>query len=78
MAKFLTREEIVRTTDKIIEEADRELILISPYIKPDDATKNLLKDKRRATAIHVIYGKKELNSKERAFLDSLGIKPLAC
>ena len=75
MAKFLTREEIVRTTDKIIEEADRELILISPFIKPDDATKNLLKDKRRATAIHVIYGKKELNSKERAFLDSLGIKP---
>ena len=75
MATFLTREEIVRTTDKIIEEADRELILISPFIKPDDETKNLLENKRRVTAIHVIYGKKELNSKERAFLDSLGIKP---
>ena len=75
MAKFLTREEIVRTTDRIIEEAKRELILISPFIKPDDETKDLLKDKRRATEIHVIYGKKELNPKERSFLDSLGIKP---
>ena len=75
MAKFLTREEIVRTTDKIIEEADKELILISPFIKPDDATRNLLKDKRRATKIFVIYGKKQLNPKESSFLDSLGIKP---
>lgn len=46
MATFLTRKGIVFHLDRIIEEADRELVLISPYIKADDETKNLLKDKR--------------------------------
>ena len=36
MATFLTREDIVSHLGKIIEEADRELVLISPYIKADD------------------------------------------
>ena len=48
MATFLTREDIVYHLGKIIEEADRELVLISPYIKADDETKNLLKNKKRA------------------------------
>ncbi len=73
MAEFLTRKGIVYYLDKIIEEADRELVLISPYIKADDETKNLLKAKTRATTIHVIYGKKELKPAEKSFLDSLGI-----
>ncbi len=74
MAEFLTRKGIVYHLDRIIEEADKELILISPYIKADDETKSLLKNKTRSTAIHVIYGKSELNPKEKAFLDSLGIR----
>lgn len=74
MARFLTRKGIVYHLDKIIEEADRELVLISPYIKADDETKNLLKNKTRATTIHVIYGKKELKPAEKSFLDSLGIR----
>ena len=73
MAEFLTRKGIVYYLDKIIEEANRELVLISPYIKADDETKNLLKAKTRATTIHVIYGKKELKPAEKSFLDSLGI-----
>ena len=73
MATFLTRKGIVFHLDRIIEEAHRELVLISPYIKADNETKDLLKDKTRATTIHVIYGKKELNPAEKSFLDSLGI-----
>lgn len=74
MAEFLTRHGIVHYLNKIIEEADSELVLISPYIKADDETKAILKDKKRSTQIHVIYGKKELSASERAFLDALGIK----
>ena len=74
MATFLTREDIVYHLGKIIEEADRELVLISPYIKADDETKNLLKNKTRATTIHVIYGKKKLKSSEKSYFDELGIK----
>ena len=73
MATFLTRKGVVYHLDKIIEEADRELVLISPYIQADDTTKSLLKDKTLATTIHVVYGKKELKRKEKDFLDSLGI-----
>ena len=74
MAKFLTRKGIVYHLDRIIEEAERELVLISPYIKADDDTKDLLKNKTRDTTIDVIYGKKELSPSEKSFLDSLGIK----
>lgn len=74
MAQFLTRKGIVYHLDRIIGEAEKEIILISPYIRADDETKELLKDKRRNTAIHVIYGKKELRADEKSFLDSLGIK----
>ena len=74
MTTFLTRKGIVYHLDKIVEEANSELVLISPYIKADDETKNLLKNKTRTTAIHVIYGKKELKPAEKSFLDSLGIR----
>ena len=74
MATFLTRKGIVHHLDRIIDEADEELILISPYIKADEETKGLLRDKTRATAIHVIYGKKELMPSEKSFFDSLGIR----
>ncbi len=74
MAEFHTRKGIVFHLDRIIDEAAKELVLISPYIKADDETKELLKDKTRRTAIHVLYGKKELNKKEQSFFESLGIK----
>ena len=76
MATFLTREGIVYHLGKIIEEADRELVLISPYIKADDETKNLLKNKTRATTIHVIYGKKKLKSSEKPTSTNSASRPL--
>ena len=74
MATFLTREDIVYHLGKIIEEADKELVLISPYIKADDETKNLLKNQKRGTTIHVIYGKKKLKPSEKSYFDELNIK----
>ena len=73
MATFHTRKGIVYHLDKIIEEAARELILISPYIKADNETKDLLKNKTRGTTVQVVYGKKELKPSEKSFFDSLGI-----
>ena len=74
MAEFYTTQGITVHLKKIIDEADAELILISPYIKADSETKDLLKDKKRTTTIHVVYGKKELRKDEKDFLDALGIK----
>ena len=74
MAKFYIRKGIVRHLENIIEEAEEELILISPYIKADDEIKRLLRNKTRATSIYVIYGKKELNSREKDFFDGIGVK----
>ena len=74
MPTFLTREGIARHLHKIIEEATRELVLISAFIKVDDETKNLLRNKKHGTAIRVIYGKRRLRHEEKDFLDSLSIK----
>ena len=74
VAKFLIRRGIVKALDRIIEEAETELILISAFIKPNDDTKSVL-EKAKAKSIHVVYGKKELKRSEQAFFSSLGVYP---
>ena len=74
MAEFLTTEWITHHRDKIIEEAKRELVLISPYIKSADATKELLRNTKRAISIDVLYGKKELTTTEKEFFERHSIK----
>ena len=74
MAEFLTRLDIVDDLHRIIKEAEKELILISPYIKADEDTKNLLEGKTRATTINVVYGKEELHPKEKSWFDGLSIR----
>ena len=77
MAEFLARRHgIVHHLHKIIEEAKKELILISPYIRADDETKDLLTDKTRATSIHVVYGKEELHPKERSWFAGRSIRTI--
>ena len=73
MAEFLTRHGIVHHLHRIIEDAEKELVLISPYIKADETTKELLKETKRSTKIHVVYGKEKLRSKEEGFLKDLSI-----
>ena len=74
MAEFLTRHGIVHHLHKIIKEAETELVLISPYIKADDDTKELLKETKRSVRIDVVYGKKELQQREKSFIEGLSIR----
>ena len=73
MAEFLTRHGIVHHLHRIIKGAEKELILVSPYIKADEVTKELLKETKRSTRIHVVYGKKELQPGQKNFLKGLSI-----
>ena len=59
---------------RIIEEAEKELVLVSPFIKADEETKELLGEQKRSTVIDVVYGKRELSLAEKRFLEGLGIK----
>ena len=74
MATFHTRESIVQYLDKIIEEADRELVLISPYIKLDETIKVLLENKKRGIDIDVICRENKLKPNEFSFLNQLRIR----
>ena len=80
MATFLTTDGIVRGIDRIIQEANRELVLISPYINLDSETKKLLTKVKGTTEKHVIYGKnygntrKSLSKQDLDFLGSLNFK----
>ena len=73
MAEFLTRHGIVHHLHRIIDKAEKELVLISPYIKTAEETQELLKETKRSTTINVIYGKEKLRSKEESFLKGLSI-----
>ena len=75
MAEFLTRKGIVYHLDRIIREAEKELVLISPYIKADNDTKDILKNQKRSTKIHVIYGKTRLKPAEKSFFNDISIEP---
>ena len=74
MAEFLARRHgIVHHLHRIIEGAEKELVLISPYLKADEDTKELLRETKRSTTINVVYGKEKLRSKEETFLKDLSI-----
>ncbi len=75
MAEFLTRKGIVYHLDRIISEAEKELVLISPYTNADDETKDILKNQKRSTKIHVIYGKTRLKPAEKSFFNDISIEP---
>ena len=74
MADFLTREGIVQHLESIIEEAKREVILISPYIKLDKHIQELLGGQKRNVDIHVVYRENKLKPNESRFLERHGIK----
>lgn len=61
MAKFLTGPALIAALHNILEEAETELILISPYIKLHDSVRfALLSHKNKyGLAITVVYGKNE-------------------
>ena len=79
MAKFIKNSEINSELEKLIENADSQLILISPFIKMHDRVKSLLKRKieNPQLEVTVIFGKnpenkeKSINAEDLSFLKEL-------
>lgn len=73
MAKFLTTTEITSELEKIIRDANEQLIIMSPYLKVNQRLKDLLEDKNRFkdVDIRVVYGKNELRPEENNWLEAL-------
>lgn len=72
MAKFLTTSAIAYHIENIIREANRHLILVTPYLK---LTKNLferLKDaSNKGVKVILIFGKEELKKEQKNWLQEL-------
>lgn len=72
MAKFLDKEKAVSALKDLIKNADKTLILISPYLKLSKDFKELLSYRNSKDKITtVVFGKQELNPDEMKFLQSL-------
>lgn len=66
MAQFLNRKDLVEWIPKLIETADKELIIISPYIQVSESIFYQLKlAEKRGVEITLIYKEGELSDKER-------------
>ncbi len=72
MAQFLDTEGVSYRLRQIISKAEREVVIISPYLKINDRLKALLEDRDRLKInIRVVYGKNELQPSESAWLQNL-------
>jgi hypothetical protein len=66
MNKFITTAEIIFEIEKIIKEAKKELILVSPFIKLDKNYRRCLNSIKEISTlkITVVYGKNERNQEK--------------
>lgn len=72
MAQFLDTTGISYHLEQIIKKANKQLIIISPYLKINNRIKQLLEDKNMLKIdIRVIYGKNELQPQENNWLKSM-------
>lgn len=72
MAKFLNTKKAVSAIEDLIKDADKTLILISPYLKLSKDFRELLTYRNSKDKVtHVIFGKQELKPDEMKFLESL-------
>ena len=72
MATFLDTAGLGHYLQKLINDANEKLILISPYLKISDRLKQSLADKDRMKIdIRIIYGKDELQPAEHNWLKSM-------
>lgn len=66
MAELLNKKKLLEWIPKIIETAEKELIIISPYIQVSEKIFSLLKDaEKRGVEITLIYKEGELSDKEK-------------
>lgn len=72
MAEFLTTIGVCDRLERIIEEAEEKLVLVSPYVQFSPTFLERLKGaERRGVKITLIYGKEELKTGERDKLNDV-------
>jgi phosphatidylserine/phosphatidylglycerophosphate/cardiolipin synthase-like enzyme len=72
MAKFLTTNGVNYVIEEIIKSAKERLVLVSPYLQLNDRIKELLSGGYRPDVVtQIVYGKRELDSPERQWLNSV-------
>ena len=72
MAKFLTTNGLNYVIEEIIKTAKERVVLISPYLRLNDRIKELLSIGYRPDVdVQIIYGKKELEPRERQWLSTV-------
>ena len=65
MASFLTRDEVNAEISKIIKNANKHIVLITPYLKiNEELHERLFMAGKKGVKIAIIYGKKDLAAKE--------------
>lgn len=72
MAKFLTTSGVTYEVEKIIKEAKKKLVLISPFVQISKVLLERLQNASdKGVQIHLIYGKDELKLTEKKQLNSI-------
>ena len=72
MAEFLNKKKLLEWVLKLIETAERELVIISPYIQVSENIFSLLKiAEQRDVEITLVYKEGELSTKERTRFDEI-------
>ena len=72
MAEFLTTADVNARLEKIIENAKKELVLISPYLKVHDRLKQSIEvSSRSGVKVQIVYREEKQKQEVSAWLESL-------
>lgn len=72
MAELLTTAGVSDRLEKIIKEANGQLILISPFIRVNRRVRELIQEQdRRKIDVRFVYGKRDVDPSEKKWLDSV-------
>ncbi len=79
MAKFLDTTEISYRIERLLKDAQKQIILISPYLKLRPRVKELIEDAvRLGVRVSVVYGKKEACDGAEQLRAMAGVKVTFC
>ena len=72
MPEFLTTAGVSYHLEEIIKRAKTSVLLISPYLKTNDRIREVIEARsHQGLDIRIVYGKKEIDPKEQAWIDSV-------
>ena len=72
MPEFLTTAGVSYHLEEIIKRATTSVLLISPYLKTNPRIREVIEARsHQGLGIRIVYGKKEIDAKEQAWIDSV-------